>query len=62
MRGVRQWKFRSTWGGERECKRKKSERDLEVGTRRENKYWTEGEERRCRMCYEDRERERKREN
>jgi hypothetical protein len=21
---------------------------------RENKYWTEGEERRCRMCYEER--------
>jgi hypothetical protein len=24
-------------------------------------FWTEGEERRCRMCYEDRERERERE-
>jgi hypothetical protein len=22
---------------------------------RENRYWTEGEERRCRMCYEERE-------
>jgi hypothetical protein len=27
--------------------------------RRENRYWTKGEERRCRMCYEERERERK---
>jgi hypothetical protein len=25
---------------------------------KENKYWTEGEERRCRTCYEARERER----
>jgi hypothetical protein len=25
--------------------------------KRENRYWTEGEERRCRMCYEERERE-----
>jgi hypothetical protein len=24
-------------------------------TGRQNKYWTEGEERRCRMCYEKRE-------
>jgi hypothetical protein len=24
-------------------------------TGRENKYWTEGAERRCRMCYEERE-------
>jgi hypothetical protein len=24
---------------------------------RENRYWTEGEERRCRMCYEERERQ-----
>jgi hypothetical protein len=22
---------------------------------RENRYWTEGEERRCKMCYEERE-------
>jgi hypothetical protein len=26
--------------------------------KRENRYWTEGEVRRCRMCYEERERER----
>jgi hypothetical protein len=25
---------------------------------RENRYWMEGEERRCRMCYGERERER----
>jgi hypothetical protein len=24
---------------------------------RENRYWTEGEERRCRMCYEERKKE-----
>jgi hypothetical protein len=24
---------------------------------RENRYWTEGEERGCRMCYEERERQ-----
>jgi hypothetical protein len=24
---------------------------------RENRYWTEGEARRCRMCYEERERD-----
>jgi hypothetical protein len=24
---------------------------------RENSYWTEGEERRCKMCYEERERQ-----
>jgi hypothetical protein len=27
-----------------------------VGTKRENRYWTGGEERRCRMCHEERER------
>jgi hypothetical protein len=26
-----------------------------VGTRREIRYWTQGEERRCRMCCEERE-------
>jgi hypothetical protein len=25
--------------------------------KRENRYWKEGEERRCKMCYEERERE-----
>jgi hypothetical protein len=28
-----------------------------VETRRENRYWMEGKERRCRMCYEERERQ-----
>jgi hypothetical protein len=26
-----------------------------VNEKRENRYWMEGEERRCRMCYEERE-------
>jgi hypothetical protein len=39
MRDVLQRKFRSTWGNEE----------------RENRYWTEGEERRCRICNEARE-------
>jgi hypothetical protein len=50
-RGVWQRKFRSTWG---ERMQEKERCRNEEG---ENRYWMEGEERRCRMCNE-RERER----
>jgi hypothetical protein len=39
---------------EYQCKRKKN--DGEIGNeKRESRYWTEGEERRCSMCCEERE-------
>jgi hypothetical protein len=34
---------------------KKERRERIKNEERENRYWTEGEERRCRMCYEERE-------
>jgi hypothetical protein len=36
--------------GERECNK---ERFRCGNEKRENRYWMEGEERRCRMCYEE---------
>jgi hypothetical protein len=40
--------------GGRECKRKKMVGRFRCGNEeRENRYWMEGEERRCRMCYEE---------
>jgi hypothetical protein len=43
---------------ERECKRKKNGGEIRCGNEeRENRFWMEGEERRCRMCYEERERQ-----
>jgi hypothetical protein len=39
--------------GEREYKRKKKMGRFRFAN--ENRYWMEGEERRCRMCYEQRE-------
>jgi hypothetical protein len=40
--------------GERECKRKKNDGEIQVWEQGErNRYWMEGDERRCRMCYED---------
>jgi hypothetical protein len=44
-------------GKERVHEREKWWRDTDVGTRREETgmYWMEGKERRCRMCYEERE-------
>jgi hypothetical protein len=41
MRGARQRKFRRIW-----------EKRVQE---RENRYWTEGEEKRYRMCYEEKE-------
>jgi hypothetical protein len=42
--------------GERECKERKMMARFRCGNEeRENRYWMEGEERRCRMCYEERE-------
>jgi hypothetical protein len=47
IRRVRQRKFRSTW------EREKNNGEFKAGNqKRENRYWMEGEERRCRMCYE----------
>jgi hypothetical protein len=41
--------------GERECEREKNDDEIQMWERgeRENRYWTEGEERRCRMCREE---------
>jgi hypothetical protein len=42
--------------GEKECKRKKMVARFRCGNQEKaNRYWMEGEERRCRMCYEGRE-------
>jgi hypothetical protein len=54
MRGVCQRKFRSTWE-ERVQEKEKLRLDLDGNEDRENRYWMEGKERRCRMCYEERE-------
>jgi hypothetical protein len=54
MRGVCQRKFRST-GRESARERKVVARFRCGNEERENRYWTEEEERRCRMCYEERE-------
>jgi hypothetical protein len=43
IRRVRQRKFRSTW---------EIQKNNAGNQKRENRYWMEGEERRCRMCYE----------
>jgi hypothetical protein len=56
-RGVWQRKFRSP--GEKECKREKNDGEIRCGNEeRENSYWIEGKERRCRMCDIRRERHR----
>jgi hypothetical protein len=41
--------------GERECERKENDGVIKMQERREreNRYWTEREERRCRMCPEE---------
>jgi hypothetical protein len=44
MKDECQSKFRSTWG-DRVQKKEKGWRDSDVGTRREKRYWTGGEER-----------------
>jgi hypothetical protein len=42
--------------GKRECKERKMMARYRCGNEnRENWYWTEEEERRCRICYEERE-------
>jgi hypothetical protein len=42
--------------GERECKRKKNDGEIQMWGRGDrNRYWMGREERRCRMCYEERE-------
>jgi hypothetical protein len=55
MRGVWQRIFRSTWGRESAKERKIMARFRRGNEERESRYWMEGEERRCRMCYEEKE-------
>jgi hypothetical protein len=44
--------------GRKSAKEKKMMARFRCGNEgRENSYWTEGEERRCKMCYEERERQ-----
>jgi hypothetical protein len=53
MRGVQQRKFRSNLGRESAKERKMMARFRCGNEKRENRYWIEGEERRCRTCYEE---------
>jgi hypothetical protein len=55
QRGVWRRKFRSTYLERESAKERKMMARFTCGNdERKNKYWMEGEERRCRMCYDER--------